>query len=284
MRGVRYFSGQSATHPDRHLSGREPRRQQERTPVTVWLELPPNVPANVPVEVGFRLDRDGILEQVTVALKDGSGRLVEVYPDRGGERRSRLEKKLDQLHQEWVRKRLHAGPRRQPEIDELYGQAAEAANRQDLDTFEQILKEMETALRSRDDHWKCWHVDMLDYPLVALEKSGLLVRLEHVTSILPALPRPASGFKPRTTGSRSSSPRAPTIPRRAGTPGVPPAAGRPAPHSDRHLSRARIPSPAGTSCSSLSGSACAVGCPGTPLWRSASGSTAMASWTGSRCP
>ncbi|MGA2327064.1 MAG: Hsp70 family protein [Bryobacteraceae bacterium] len=175
--------------------GENPVASKNELQITVWLELPPNLPEKTPVEVGFRLDRDGILDQVTVALKDGSGRQVVVYPDRGGERRSRLEKKMDQLHQEWVRKRLLLGDAVDRGIENLYGQAAEAANRQELDTFEQILQEMETALRSRDDYWKSWDVDMFAYPLAAPEQSGLLVRLERVTSYLPSVTSTGIGIQ-----------------------------------------------------------------------------------------
>jgi molecular chaperone DnaK (HSP70) len=163
--------------------GENPIASKNELQITVWLELPPHVPENTPVEVAFRLDRDGILDQVTVALKDGSGRQVEVYPDRGGERRSRLEKKLDQLHREWIGKRLLLDRDVNQKVDELYNQAAEAANRQDLDTFEQILSQLEAGLRSRDD-WKPWARDMLSYRQVAPDKSGLLVRPQHVSSDL----------------------------------------------------------------------------------------------------
>ena len=126
------------------------------------------------MEVAFRLDRDGILDQVTVALKDGSGRQVEVYPDRGGERRSRLEKKMDQLRKEWAEKRFLLDRDVYQKVDELYGQAAEAANRQDLDAFEKILQDMETRL-SPEPEWKLRARGMLSYSEAAIDQFDWLI-------------------------------------------------------------------------------------------------------------
>jgi len=154
--------------------GENPIASKNELQITVWLELPVNLPENTPVEVAFRLDRDGILDQVTVALKDGSGRQIEVYPDRGGERRSRLEKKMDQLRKEWAEKRFLLDRDVYQKVDELYGQAAEAANRQDLDAFEKILQDMENRL-SPEPEWKLRARGMLSYSEAAIDQFDWLI-------------------------------------------------------------------------------------------------------------
>ena len=115
--------------------GESPKASENELLVTLWLELPKNLPANTPVDVGFRLDNDGILDQVTVALKDGSGRQVQVYCDRGDERRSRLESKLERLRLAWEAQQ--AGARRRFEAS--YGQVIDALNGQDLHAAEAAL-------------------------------------------------------------------------------------------------------------------------------------------------
>ncbi|MGA2327065.1 MAG: Hsp70 family protein [Bryobacteraceae bacterium] len=110
--------------------------------VVVWLCLPEGVPSDTPVSLALRLDRDGILDPILASLEDGSGRGIEVYPDRGGERRSRLESKLDRLRKQWEENWFRLGQETVLALEQIYNQAADAASR-DLDAFERKLAEME---------------------------------------------------------------------------------------------------------------------------------------------
>jgi molecular chaperone DnaK len=154
--------------------GGEPTASKNELQVTVWLELPKNLPENTPVDVGFRLDKDGILDQVTVTLKDGSGRQVQVYPDRGDQRRSRLEKKMEELRKQWAEKRFMLDADVGPKVEELYNDAAEAANRNDADGFEQKLKQMERQLNPKPE-WALKAEALLSNSEIVVEQFDWLV-------------------------------------------------------------------------------------------------------------
>jgi molecular chaperone DnaK len=154
--------------------GEKPKASENELQVTVWLELPANLPEKTPVDVAFRLNKDGILDQVWVALKDGSGRRVEVYPDRGGERRSRLEKRMEQLRHEWAEKRFMLDRDIDHRVEQLYNEAAEAANRQDTADFEQRLREMEQQLSPKPE-WVLKAEALLSNSEVAIDEFDWLI-------------------------------------------------------------------------------------------------------------
>jgi molecular chaperone DnaK (HSP70) len=154
--------------------GGNPTASKNELQLTVWLELPKNLPADTPVDVGFRLDKDGILDQVTVTLKDGSGRQVQVYPDRGDQRRSQLEKKMEELRKQWAEKRFMLDADVGPKVEELYNEAAEAANRNDADGFEQKLKQMERQLNPKPE-WALKAEALLSNSDIVVEQFDWLV-------------------------------------------------------------------------------------------------------------
>lgn len=108
----------------------------------VWLELPENVPQGTHVDVLFALDSDGVLEKVKVSLKDGSGREVEVYPDRGDDKRSKVEKMLDEAKKVFDQKRGEVDSQLHEEIERLYQEATTAANVKDIDKAEKKANEI----------------------------------------------------------------------------------------------------------------------------------------------
>lgn len=107
----------------------------------VWLELPENIPQDIPVDVALALDSSGILEKVKVSLKDGSGREIEVCLDRGGEKRSKIEKRLDELKRKWDEKRKDADVSTAEKIENLYSEVIRAANANEVDKAEKRLEE-----------------------------------------------------------------------------------------------------------------------------------------------
>ena len=141
---------------------------------TVWLELPDRVPEDIPVEVAFSLDEDGILNKVLVELKDGSGTKVETYLDRGEGLRSRLEKKLDALkrRRDVVHDDLDAEANKQ--WDELYGQATKALSSNDTGTASNCAAKMEQLLKSGDPEWKKKAQGLCGYTEAVLDLSFLL--------------------------------------------------------------------------------------------------------------
>jgi hypothetical protein len=144
---------------------------------TVWLELPDNVPANTPLEVGIALDADGILEKVRVALLDGSGAQVESYLDRGDGQRSRLEKKLDQLKRKKDEVQNDVDPSAQAQFEELYGRATKALSSNDPAAAAKHAEEMARILAGvggGDPEWKKKAQWLCNFTEVVLEYSFLL--------------------------------------------------------------------------------------------------------------
>jgi molecular chaperone DnaK (HSP70) len=110
---------------------------------TVWLGLPDNTPENTPVDVALKLSDDGVLDHVKVSLRDGSGREVEAFRDRGGERRSRVEKRIEAARHVLDEKRRQAPRELVDKGEELYEQAIKAVgDRHDLDVAEKHLQEL----------------------------------------------------------------------------------------------------------------------------------------------
>ncbi|HLJ45257.1 MAG TPA: Hsp70 family protein [Bryobacteraceae bacterium] len=127
-------------------AGFNPVAAENELQAIVWLELPDKVSANTPVDVAFSLDEDGILNKVKVSLRDGSGAEVESYLDRGDSRRSRLEKKLEQLRKQGQSAPAFANNGGAKGFEEFYGKAASALNRNDAENAEAYLKQMAALL------------------------------------------------------------------------------------------------------------------------------------------
>jgi hypothetical protein len=110
--------------------------------LTVWLEVPENVPADIPVDVSFKLDENMILEHIKVSIKDGSGREIEVFPDRGGDERSKLENEIEEMNLRWNEKRKDASDDVNKNMDQIYSEATNAANKNNMDAVKKKLEEM----------------------------------------------------------------------------------------------------------------------------------------------
>lgn len=147
--------------------------------VIVWLELPENVPADTAVDVSFKLDSDGILENVKVSLKDGSGREVEVYPDRGGSKRSQVEKKIEELKKKWDEKRADADEEGNQKLEVMYSEAIKAANANNVDAAERRIQEMEKEVGrlggETSPEWKQKADGLMGYANFLLEQYGWLL-------------------------------------------------------------------------------------------------------------
>jgi molecular chaperone DnaK (HSP70) len=126
----------------RVFAGSNPVASKNELQVTVWLELPPNVLEGTPLDVALKLDRDCIIERVKVSLKDGSGREIEVFPDRGGDVRSRLEKRLEEIRRGWDKVRSKAGIATVRAVESLYDEVIRAANAGKLAVADKKLQEM----------------------------------------------------------------------------------------------------------------------------------------------
>lgn len=143
---------------------------------TVWLELPDHVPAATPLEVAFSLDGDGILKKILVALLDGSGTKIETFLDRGNEKRSRLEKKVDQLRKRRESLSGVMSPEAEQQWDQLYSRATKALSGNDPDAAQQGAAEMEKLLQGAGGttDWKQKAQGISNYADVVLQYSFLL--------------------------------------------------------------------------------------------------------------
>jgi molecular chaperone DnaK (HSP70) len=147
--------------------------------ITVWLELPENVPADTPVDVAFKLDSDGILENVRVSLKDGSGREIEVYPDRGDTKRAQVENKMEEIKKKWDEKRSDADEEINKNLDVIYGKAIKAANSNNIEAAEKRIHEMEKEVGKiggeTGPEWKQKATGIMGYANFLLEQYGWLL-------------------------------------------------------------------------------------------------------------
>jgi molecular chaperone DnaK len=117
-------------------AGRSAKASENQWQATFWIELPPRLPARTPVDVSFHLDCGGVL-QVQAGLREGSGRPVQVFADRG-EPRGRLEEKLYRTRRAWEAQRTEA----QKRFEAAYDRAAEALSGADLASAENALAEI----------------------------------------------------------------------------------------------------------------------------------------------
>lgn len=146
--------------------------------ITVWLELPENAPADIPVEVSFGLDSDGVLEKVKVSLRDGSGREIEVFPDRGGDKRSKLENEMEKINLKWIEKRKDAGDDTIKKMEEYYREAIRDANNNNLEAAERKIEEMEKKINKiggEKPEWIKKAEGLLGYSDFLLEQYGWLL-------------------------------------------------------------------------------------------------------------
>lgn len=116
--------------------------------VTAWLELPSGVKKGTEVIVAFSLDDDGVLNKVTVRLKDGSGREVTVFPDRGDDWRCKVEQKLNKLREKRLSHSDELDTGQEEQFEKLYSQTIEAANKADEANAEKKLQDLEKLMHS----------------------------------------------------------------------------------------------------------------------------------------
>ena len=128
---------------------------------TVWMVLPKGVPIDIPVDVTFALDDDGILKKGVVKLKDGSGRMVEVPDiDRGRDWKSGIEAALKKAEDELENSRREgfASAETVEKIMEKIDDVTEAMNKGDkelvLELAGKIKKEVEKIDGGEVDQWK----------------------------------------------------------------------------------------------------------------------------------
>jgi molecular chaperone DnaK len=157
-------------------AGQNPTASKNELQITVWLELPAGVPENTPLDVSLKLDKDCVIERVKVSLKDGSGRQIEVYPDRGGDRRSRLEKKLEAVKQQWDQVRAKADLAAVRQVEAIYEDVIKAANAGRLDDADARLQDMKKEVdKTEETQWKKRATGIVNYSQLALDVYGWMI-------------------------------------------------------------------------------------------------------------
>ncbi len=168
----------------RVYAGSNPVASKNELQITVWLELPADVQENTPLDVSLKLDQDCVIERVKVSLKDGSGREIEVYPDRGGDRRSRLEKKLEAIKRKWDEARPKADLAAVREVESHYEDVIRAANAGKLDEADQRLLSMKREVdKTEETQWKKRAIGIINYSQRALDAYGWLTDAAQVARI-----------------------------------------------------------------------------------------------------
>ncbi len=168
----------------RVFAGSNPVASKNELQVTVWMELPPNVAAGTPMDVALALDGDCIIERVKVSLKDGSGREIEVFPDRGGEGRSRLEKKLEAVRRNWDKARAKADGAAIRAVESIYDEVIRAANQNKLDDAERKLQEMKKEVdKTEQTLWKKKALNLINYSQYALNEFGLAIDAQQTARV-----------------------------------------------------------------------------------------------------
>jgi molecular chaperone DnaK (HSP70) len=148
---------------------------------TVWLGLPDHLPAGAPVDVALKLSTDGVLDYIKVRLRDGSGREVEVFRDRGGEKRSRIEKKIEDLRRKMEDNREKIPAETLEKCEHEYEEAIQAiSERHDLDAADKKLQELARLVDSatRPD-WKRTTENMMGYAEFALKEFGTYLKADE---------------------------------------------------------------------------------------------------------
>jgi molecular chaperone DnaK len=146
---------------------------------TVWLQIPGNVKKETPADVAFSINDNGSLEKAKVSLKDGSGREVEVFLDRGGEERSLLEKQMDELKNEWDQKRDQTDSKTADQINSKFNEAANALNANAMDKAKDRLDEIKENLpRGDDGGWKTTAENVISHAELILNRYGHLLNAD----------------------------------------------------------------------------------------------------------
>ena len=122
----------------------------------VWLPIPKGTPAETPVDVSFALDDDGILKTVIVKLKDGSGEMVEVKPDRGNTWISKMEEEINTLGETIEEKRKIGDPEKEAvegflQIEDKIAVAMSSGNEEPAKKLLDKLRETVENFGSSDD-------------------------------------------------------------------------------------------------------------------------------------
>jgi hypothetical protein len=134
--------------------------------------------------VALQLDQDCVIERVKVSLKDGSGREIEVYPDRGGDRRSRLEKKLEAIKRKWDQARPKADLAAVRQVESFYEEVIKAANAGRLDDADHGLQYMKKEVdKTEETQWKKRAAGIVNYSQLALDAYGWLIEAPQTARI-----------------------------------------------------------------------------------------------------
>ena len=160
-------------------SGMSPVASENEKQLIVWMELPENVPENTPVDIAFELDSSGIIKKIEVSLKGGFGSNVEVFPDRGSEKRSKLENMLENIKQKYDEHRIEINFEKQKNIENKYNEAANKANENKLEDMEnkikEIEKDMEEILKSQLPEWARKADGLLIWTKIVIDVYGWLI-------------------------------------------------------------------------------------------------------------
>jgi len=138
--------------------------------MTLWLQLPPGVPVDTPLDVAFKLDDQGCINNVKVTLKDGSGRSVIAYPDRG-EKRGRLEKEVDELHKNINRIRISADAEQVDMFEKEFDGIIDDLNNNRVDEADKKVRQLSIEIPRKTDietvewrknaDWNAWVTDAI---------------------------------------------------------------------------------------------------------------------------
>jgi molecular chaperone DnaK (HSP70) len=149
-------------------AGLDPIASRNELQATVWIELPENLPAGTPVDVAFSLDEDGILKEVLVELKDGSGIKVKSILGRGDKARDRLENKLEELRKRKEQARGTLDPSVEREWEALYEQATRALNANDTSAASSCAVQMEGLVQAKEPEWRLRAQGLCSYAAIVL--------------------------------------------------------------------------------------------------------------------
>jgi molecular chaperone DnaK len=162
------------------FAGEKETASENEHQATVWLQIPENVKKGTPVEVALSLNDNGSLEKAKVRLKEGPGKEVEVFLDRGGEERSNLEKRMDELKNEWDKKRDQADSKTAEKVNKQLDEAATALNANSLDQAKERLEEIKKNLPGDDEEerWKIAAVNVMSHAELVLSRYGHLLNAD----------------------------------------------------------------------------------------------------------
>jgi len=144
---------------------------------SVWMLLPPSLPAGTPVEVALGLSEDGILDLIRVKLLDGSGRQVEIFnATEGAGDRAQLEKRIEEARQKWEEKLDKADHSTVWEAEQLYDEVIAAVGEGKMELAQQRLGKFEQLIATVGvKEWQRRGNNIIGYAEEMVERYGRLM-------------------------------------------------------------------------------------------------------------